>query len=89
MLKNTALVSTVGIFDLLRSSEAIYNRTYQTIPLLIDAAIWYLAMTSVHQIGQFYLERYYGRGSTRALALTPIQRARLMLVGMQRQGGSR
>jgi polar amino acid transport system permease protein len=87
MLKNTALVSTVGIFDLLRSSEAIYNADYKTIGLLIVAVIWYLAMTSILQIGQFYLERYYGRGSTRTVALTPIQRARLALMGTHGRGG--
>ena len=87
MLKNTALVSTVGIFDLLRSSEAIYNANYKTIGLLIVAVIWYLAMTSILQVGQFYLERYYGRGSSRTVALTPIQRARLALMGTHGRGG--
>jgi polar amino acid transport system permease protein len=87
MLKNTALVSIVGIFDLLRSSEAIYNANYKTIGLLIVAVIWYLAMTSILQVGQFYLERYYGRGSTRTVALTPIQRARLSLMGNHGRGG--
>jgi polar amino acid transport system permease protein len=87
MLKNTSLASTVGIFELLRSSEAIYNANYKTIGLLIVAVIWYLAMTSILQVGQFYLERHYGRGSTRTVALTPIQRARLMFVGLRRHGG--
>jgi polar amino acid transport system permease protein len=87
MLKSTSLVSTVGIFDLLRSAQAIYNANYKIIPLLIVVVIWYLAMTSVLQVGQFYLERYYGRGSTRIVALTPIQRARLMLLGTHRRGG--
>jgi polar amino acid transport system permease protein len=86
MLKNTALVSTVGIFDLLRSSEAIYNANYKTIALLIVAVIWYLAMTSVLQVGQFYLERYYGRGSTRTVALTPLQKAKLLFAS-RRHGG--
>jgi polar amino acid transport system permease protein len=87
MLKNTSLASTVGIFELLRSSEAIYNANYQTIGLLIVAVIWYLAMTSILQVGQFYIERYYGRGSTRTVALTPIQRARLALMGTHGRGG--
>jgi len=84
MLKNTSLASTVGIFELLRSSEAIYNANYKTIGLLIVAVLWYLAMTSILQVGQFYLERYYGRGSTRTVALTPLQKVRLQIVGMQR-----
>jgi polar amino acid transport system permease protein len=86
MLKNTALVSTVGIFDLLRSSEAIFNANYKTIALLIVAVIWYLAMTSVLQVGQFYLERYYGRGSTRTVTLTPLQKAKLLFASRQHGG---
>jgi len=84
MLKSTSLVSTVGIFELLRSAQAIYNANYKVIPLLIVAVIWYLAMTSILQVGQFYLERHYGRGSTRTMALTPLQKLRIQIVGMQR-----
>ena len=32
------------------------------IPLLIVASIWYLAMTSVLYVGQYYLERHFARG---------------------------
>jgi len=84
MLKNTALVSVIGIFDLLRSAQAIYNANYKTIPLLIDAIIWYLALTSVLQIGQFYIERYYSRGSSRTVVLTPVQRMRHAIGGLRR-----
>jgi len=82
-------VSTIGIFELLRSAQAIYNSNYKTIPLLIVAIIWYLALTSVLQVGQFYIERYYGRGSSRTTSLTPLQRARIALaVGYNRSGGA-
>lgn len=87
MLKSTSLVSTVGIFELLRSAQAIYNANYQVIPLLIVAVIWYLAMTSILQVGQFYVERYYGRGSTRTVALTPVQKAKLIFSTVQNRGG--
>ncbi|WP_232668291.1 amino acid ABC transporter permease [Pseudonocardia sp. TRM90224] len=62
MLKNTSLVSVLGAAELLHSAQIIYSRTYQTIPLLIVAALWYLAMTTVLSIGQYYIERYYRRG---------------------------
>jgi polar amino acid transport system permease protein len=78
MLKSTSLVSTIGLFDLLRSAQAIYNANYKTIPLLIVAIAWYLLMTSILQIGQFYIERHYGRGSQRAMPLTPLQKVRLV-----------
>ena len=81
MLKNTALVSTIGTVELLRSAEIIYNRTYQVVPLLLVASIWYLVMTSVLQVGQFYIERYYARGSMRSMPLTPLQRAKVLLSG--------
>lgn len=67
MVKATSLVSVIALADILYSVESVYNRTFQTIPLLVVASIWYLIVTSVLYLGQSYLERYYGRGSrTRA-----------------------
>jgi len=66
MLKNTSLVSVLGAAELLHSAQIIYSRTYETIPLLIVAALWYLAMTTVLSIGQYYLERRYRRGDVGA-----------------------
>ena len=64
MLKNTSLVIVLGsVFELLFSAQQIYAATYQTIPLLIVASIWYLAMTSVLYVGQYFIERRYGQGS--------------------------
>jgi polar amino acid transport system permease protein len=66
MLKTTSLVTVIGYFELLTVAQRIYAQNFQTIPLLIVAAIWYLALTSVLSVGQAYLERHYGRGDTRA-----------------------
>jgi polar amino acid transport system permease protein len=66
MLKNTSLVATIGYAELFYEVQQIYGATYQTIPLLIVASIWYLVMTSVLYVGQFYIERYFGRGFSRA-----------------------
>src|SRR6478609_3725744 len=74
MLKTTSLVSVIAVTDLLYSVEIIYARTYQTIPLLIVASLWYLIVTSVLSFGQYYVERYYARGSSRELPDTPLQR---------------
>ncbi|MGW1682719.1 amino acid ABC transporter permease [Saccharopolyspora sp. NPDC002376] len=68
MLKNTSLVSVLGAMDLMHSVQVIYSRTYQTVPLLIVAALWYLAMTSVLTVAQYYIERHYGRGDARISA---------------------
>ncbi len=63
MLKNTSLVIVLGsVFDLLFAAQQIYAATYQTIPLLIVASLWYLAMTSVLYVGQFFIERRYRAG---------------------------
>lgn len=61
MLKNTSLVSVLGAADLLHSAQVIYSMNFQTIPLLIVASLWYLALTTVLSIGQHYLERHFGR----------------------------
>ncbi|RFU38158.1 amino acid ABC transporter permease [Actinomadura logoneensis] len=63
MLKTSSLVSVIALADLLYSVQIVYNRTYQTIPMLLVASIWYLVMTSILTVGQFYLERYFGRGT--------------------------
>jgi polar amino acid transport system permease protein len=78
MLKSTALVSVLAVPDLLYSAQVIYSRNFQTIPLLIVASIWYLVVTSVLTIGQFYLERHFARGNHR-LPPTPVQQLRAFL----------
>jgi len=61
MVKNTALVSVIALSDLLYSVQAIYNRTFETIPMLIVACIWYLIITSLLNVVQHFIERQYGR----------------------------
>jgi polar amino acid transport system permease protein len=66
MLKNTSLLYVAAFTELLYSVTQIYNVNFLTIPLLIVASIWYLVMTSVLYVGQYFIERRYGRGFTRA-----------------------
>jgi polar amino acid transport system permease protein len=85
MLKNTSLVYVLGsVFDLLFVAQQIYAANYQTIPLLIVASLWYLAMTSVLYVGQYFIERRFGRGFSRAQQMT--MRARWL--GMGGGGGA-
>jgi polar amino acid transport system permease protein len=79
MLKNSSLVSVISAVELLKAVQNVYNATYQTIPLLVVASLWYLIVTSVLTLGQYYVERYFGRGSSRRLPPTPLQRFRTML----------
>jgi polar amino acid transport system permease protein len=76
MLKTTSLVSVIAVTDLLYSVQLIYAVNYRTIPLLIVASIWYLIVTTLLSFGQYYLERYFGRGAARELPPTPLQRLR-------------
>jgi polar amino acid transport system permease protein len=66
MLKNTSLVSVIALPELLYTTQEIYAVNFKPIPLLIVAAIWYLAMTSVAYVGQYFIERHFGRGFSRA-----------------------
>lgn len=57
VLKVTSLVSIISMTDLLYSVQLIYSKTFQTIPLLVVACIWYLIVTSILAVVQNYLER--------------------------------
>ena len=59
MVKSTSLVSVIALSELLYTAQLIYARTYQTIPLLIVASLWYLIIVSLMSIGQHMLERKY------------------------------
>ena len=66
MLKNSSLVSVIAYTELLYSAQLIYSVNYRTIQLLIVASAWYLAMTSVLYVGQYFVERRFDRGFTLA-----------------------
>ncbi len=67
-LKTTAVVSVISLQDVLYSAQIIYQRTYEVIPLLLVATLWYLVMTSLLSIGQHYVERYFSRSTLRRKA---------------------
>ena len=64
-LKGTSIISVIAVQDLLYSVQLVYHRTYQVIPLLMVATLWYVIVTSVLSVGQHYIERHYARGSER------------------------
>jgi polar amino acid transport system permease protein len=76
MLKNSSLVFAIALPDLLYASQLIYSVNYKVIQLLIVASIWYLVATTVLSIGQYYIERHYGRGTARAQSPTLFQQIR-------------
>ena len=76
MLKTSALVSVIAYTELLYSVQLIYSQNFRQIPLLIVASIWYLIVTTVLSIGQYYIERYFGRGFGPERGQTALQRLR-------------
>jgi polar amino acid transport system permease protein len=72
MIKATSLVSVIAMADLLYSVQSIYNRTFQIVPLLLVAVIWYLFITSILSVFQSRIERYYGRGHDRSAVVADL-----------------
>ncbi|MEZ2391765.1 amino acid ABC transporter permease [bacterium RCC_150] len=83
MLKTTSLASVIAFAELLQSVTVIYNRTFQIIPLLIVAALWYLAITSVLSIIQGFVEKRFTRGARRNAPQSTLVN---MIVGLRKAG---
>ncbi|HVQ51010.1 MAG TPA: amino acid ABC transporter permease [Mycobacterium sp.] len=75
MLKTTSLVTavpyTLDLYSI--ATREIAAREFEPVPLLLVAAAWYLAVTSLLMVGQFYLERYYSRGASRKLTTKQLE----------------
>nr|WP_206030491.1 amino acid ABC transporter permease [Rhodococcus sp. B10] len=68
MLKTTSLVVAVPFTgEVYGRARDISGANFEPIPLLLVAATWYLVITSILMVGQFYLERYYSKGASRQL----------------------
>lgn len=74
MLKTTSLVSVIALADLTYTAQIIYSRNFQQIALLLVASVWYIAVTSILSVGQFYVERYFARGTALADRATLLER---------------
>ncbi|MDQ6883105.1 MAG: amino acid ABC transporter permease [Candidatus Dormibacteraeota bacterium] len=79
MLKTSSLAFVAAVPELFTRGNQIASANFDVVELIFVVSIWYLAMTSILTVGQFYLERYFARGSQRELPATPIQRFRRML----------
>jgi polar amino acid transport system permease protein len=67
-LKTTSLAVAVPFtLDLFGRQRDIAGVNFQPVPMLLVAAAWYLLITSILMVGQFYLERYFARGVSRKL----------------------
>ncbi|MCT9109514.1 amino acid ABC transporter permease [Streptomyces mirabilis] len=88
MLKTTSLVSAVQYYELLRYAQDIGQTSGAPVEMLFLAAAWYLIMTSVLSVGQYYVERYYARGSSRQLPPTPWQKIKANLTSLSNRQGA-
>ncbi|OZD53160.1 ABC transporter permease [Rhodococcus sp. 06-1477-1B] len=75
MLKNSALLQLIAVQELYTSATNISAQNLRQVELLVVVAVWYLILTSVLSVPQYYLERRFGRGLGRTLAPTPRQKA--------------
>jgi len=82
MLKTSSLASAISVVETLGAATNIYSANYEVIPLLLTASLWYLFWTTVLSSGQFYVERYFARGSLRSPPPTPLQRLRHDAIGI-------
>ena len=67
MLKATALVSIIGLADLVKAAQDAGKSTYQLFFFLVVAALIYLAITSASNFVLRRLERHYGAGAREAV----------------------
>jgi polar amino acid transport system permease protein len=63
MLKTTSIAAVVAAGDLFTQVQLIYGGNLKQIPLLVVASIWYLVLTSVLSVAQYFIERRYSRGT--------------------------
>jgi polar amino acid transport system permease protein len=83
MLKTTSLVVAVPLStDLYNEQNQISGVIFRPIPLLLIAATWYLAITSVLMVGQYFLEKRFARGTSRKLT---ARQARALADAMSRR----
>jgi polar amino acid transport system permease protein len=88
LIKASSLLFYVSLLDLFGVVQNM-GSTYPTdiIPLLMVATVWYVILTSILSVVQYYVERYYARGSLRTVPLTPLQQLRLSVQRAQPEIG--
>jgi polar amino acid transport system permease protein len=74
MLKTTSLVVAVPLStELYAVARSVGTLTFQPVPLLLVASTWYLAITSILMVAQYFLERHFARGSSRTMSTRQLK----------------
>jgi polar amino acid transport system permease protein len=74
LLKSTSIVYILAIGELFYQVRVIYGRNGRVVPLLMVATVWYVILTALLSILQYYTERHFARGAVRNLPPTPFQK---------------
>ncbi|MEU2549146.1 amino acid ABC transporter permease [Streptomyces roseolus] len=83
LLKGTSVVYVMSIGELFYQVQVIYGRNGRVIPLLLVATAWYVVLTTLLSVAQYYVERRFARGADRTPPPTPLQRARRSVRGLR------
>ncbi|MEV0250584.1 amino acid ABC transporter permease [Nocardia sp. NPDC050712] len=75
LFKGTSIVSVMAIAELFYQVQVIYGRNGRVVPLLMVATVWYIVLTTVLSVAQYYIERHYAKGAQREIPPTPWQKA--------------
>jgi len=65
LFKGTSIVSVMAIGELFYQTQVIYGRNGRVVPLLMVATVWYVILTTLLSIAQYYVERHFSKGATR------------------------
>jgi polar amino acid transport system permease protein len=84
LLKTSSLASLVSYPELVNRAQSLYFVNGRVMEILLVVAFWYLVATSVMSIGQYYLERHYGRSLTRKTGILQRMSNRVLHSFMRR-----
>lgn len=65
MLKNTSLLSVIAVMEMYTVAMQISAQNLKQVELMIVVSLWYLLLTSILAVPQHYLEKHFGRGTSR------------------------
>lgn len=85
LLKGTSIVSVMALGDLFYQTQVIYGRNGRVVALIMVATVWYIVLTGLLSVLQYYVERYFARGGPGQLPPTPLQRLRGGIAGGVRE----
>ncbi len=83
MLKQTSLLSVIGVTELFRTASDINSSDFKAFEIFFVAAIWYLLLTSIWSVIQNRIEFYLAR-SDRAIVVAPGKSPVERLTGLAR-----